>query len=213
MDKPNPLEMIKLVEQDNLEVAEKLALESLSTRTPEDVASRCGATIEGDHLTLVYLGTPLAITIPDYKVVMPDGREMNPYERVLVLHYLSGEGPVRAAGDPITFKEVPSGPFYDAAFQRRARNPLLGVFGEDPARAVRAAEALGGRPLEHGDVAVTIPAFPNVQIILVFHEGDEEFPPEVGLLLSGNITSYLSTEDIATLAGMTAWKLIKGANK
>ena len=101
----------------------------------------------------------------------------------------------------------------DAAFQRRARNPLLKVFGEAPSRAVPAAETLGGRPVDHGDVAVAIPAFPNVEIILVFHEGDEEFPAEVGLLLSGNITSYLSTEDIATLSGMTAWKLIKGAKK
>ena len=216
MDSPkSALEMIEHVEQDNLEVARKMATQKMATLDPEHQARRCGADVAEDdtgrHLAFGYLGTPVRVTIPGCKVLLPDGSEMNPYERVLVLHYITSDGPVPPDSDPITFKEVPSGAFYSAAFDRRAKNPLLGVFGDDPSRAVKAAESLGGRRADGGDVAVTVPAFPMVDITMVFYRADDEFPADVNLLLSSGITAYLSTEDIATVAGMTAYKLIKGA--
>ena len=56
-------------------------------------------------------------------------------------------------------------------------------------------------------------AFPEVEIILVFWRGDDEFPPDVKLLLSSSIASFLSTEDIAHLAGLTASRIIKESRK
>jgi hypothetical protein len=213
----NPLEAIKLVEQDNLEVAERMALEKLAAQDPRAQARRCGAELveddTGAHLRLVYLGTPLQVTLPDHRVLLPDATELNPYERVLVLHYLTGEGPVPPESEPITFRQVPSGAFYAAAFDRRAKKPLLSVFGNDPEAAMEAARGLGGTRVTGGDAAVRIPAFPRVDLTLVFHRADEEFPADTTLLLSSSITAFLSTEDIATLAGMTAYKLMKGVRK
>lgn len=216
MEKPrSALEMIEHVEQDNLDVARKMATEKMATLDPQYQARRCKAELAeddtGPHLAFGYLGTVVRVTLPDCKVLLPHGKEMNPYEGVLVLHYITSDGPVPPDSDPITFKEVPSGAFYSAAFDRRAKKPLLGVFGNDPSCAVQAAESLGGRRADGGDVAVTVPAFPMVDITLVFYRADDEFPADVNLLLSGGITAYLSTEDIATVAGMTAYKLIKGA--
>jgi hypothetical protein len=190
-----------------------MAREKLAGLDPAAVAGRSGAALAGDHLELVYLGAPLDVRIRDWTVLHPDGTEQNPYEQVLVLHYLSGTDPVPPPGDPVTFGEVPSGEFYSSAFDRRARVPLLGRFGTRPERVLACAAPLGGRPVDHGDLAVCVPAFPRVELILVFWKGDEEFPPDLKILLSSSIASFLSTEDIAHLAGLTASRIIKESKR
>jgi hypothetical protein len=177
------------------------------------VAARSGARFLGEGLELVYLGTTLRVRLPGWTVHMPDGTPQNPYEQVLVLHYLASTDPVQPPGDPITFNEVPSGEFYSSAFDRRAKVPLLRAFGADPERARACAAPLGGTRSDHGDLAVSVPAFPRVEIILVFWKGDEEFPADVKLLMSNTIAAYLSTEDIAHLAGLIASRIIKESRK
>ena len=212
-DLPSPVDLIKLVEPDNLDVAARLARERLASLDPAAVAARCGASLEGDGMTIVYLGTPLVVRTPGWVVHYEGGPELNPYEQVLVLHYLASTDPVPPPADPITFTEVPSGEFYGSAFDRRAKIPLLAAFGEDPERALACAAPFGGTRAEHGDLGVSVKAFPEVEIILVFWRGDDEFPPDVKLLLSSSIASFLSTEDIAHLAGLTASRIIKESRK
>jgi hypothetical protein len=212
-DLPRPADLLGRAEPDNLEVASRLARETLSGLDPGAVAERSGAIPSDVGLALAYLGAELGVRLPGWTVHLADGSLLNPYEQVLVLHYLSATGPVPPVREPITFAEVPSGEFYSPAFDRRARIPLLRAFGEDPERVVACAAPLGGRRVDVGDVAVSIPAFPRVEIVPCFHRGDEEFPPDVTLLLSSSIASYLSTEDIAHLAGLTASRIIKESRK
>lgn len=212
-DVPSPIDLIRLVEPDNLDVATHLAREKLATLDPLSQANRCGAVLHEGHVELVYLGTPLRILVPDWTVHLPDGSPLNPYEQVLVLHYISSDSPVPPPTDPIAFSEVPSGEFYSSAFDRRAKKPLLEAFGENPDRALAAAAPLGGTRADHGDLSIRIPALPRVDLILAFWKGDDEFPPDVSLLLSSTIAAYLSTEDIAHLAGITAFNIIKESSK
>ncbi|MBW2262486.1 MAG: DUF3786 domain-containing protein [Deltaproteobacteria bacterium] len=212
-DLPNPVDLIKLAEPDNLDVAARLAREKLGALDPAVVAARCGAGIVDGGLELVYLGTTLHVRLPGWLIHYAGGPELNPYEQVLVLHYLASSDPVPPPDDPITFTEVPSGEFYGSAFDRRAKIPLLAAFGEDPERAIACAAPYGGTRAEHGDLAVSVRALPNVKIILVFWKGDNEFPPDVKLLLSSSIASFLSTEDIAHLAGLTASRIIKESRR
>jgi hypothetical protein len=212
-DLPSPIDLIRLAEPDNLDVAARLAREKLAPLDPASVAARSGADRTGDGLGLDYLGTPLHVHLPGWIVHYTGGPEINPYEQVLVLHYLASSDPVPSPSEPITFTEVPSGEFYGSAFDRRAKIPLLAAFGEDPERALACAAPFGGTRADHGDLAVSVRAFPHVEIILVFWKGDDEFPPDVKLLLSSSIASFLSTEDIAHLAGLTASRIIKESRK
>ncbi len=212
-DLPSPIDLIRLAEPDNLHVATRLAREKLASLDPGAVAGRCGAGHDGDGLDLDYLGTPLRVHLPGWVVHHAGGPELNPYEQVLVLHYLASTDPVPRPADPITFTEVPSGEFYGSAFDRRAKIPLLAAFGENPERALECAAPFGGTRADHGDLAVSVRAFPHVEIILVFWRGDDEFPPDVKLMLSSSIASFLSTEDIAHLAGLTASRIIKESRR
>jgi hypothetical protein len=51
--------------------------------------------------------------------------------------------------------------------------------------------------------------FPRIDVIVIIHKGDEEFPPEVNLLFSENINNFLPLEDVSILGGIIAGYLKK----
>ena len=77
---------------------------------------------------------------------------------------------------------------------------------------IAAAEKLGGRRVDYGDIAVTIDAFPRVPVTMVLWRGDAEFPPEGNILFDSTITDYLSAEDINVLCETIAWRLVRSVD-
>ena len=129
-------------------------------------------------------------------------------EKILICHYLlhaSGEPP---RGELITFRQIPDGHFYFEAFQRRARDPFLATFGRQPEFFRRCAQSLGGQPAAAGDVGMVFQPLPRIAIHLALWEGDDEFPPEAGILFDANIQHELAAEDIAVLSGMLVYRLM-----
>ena len=133
------------------------------------------------------------------------------WDAILVLHYLGSDGPLPPRDEPIAFGDLPEGRFYDPAFQGRCRVPLERRFGPAPEKLLAAAEKLGGRAWDRGDVSVVIPAFPRVDVYLVFYRGDVEFPPSATVLFSSDVAAFLSAEDIAVLGGAVVSRLGRAA--
>jgi hypothetical protein len=127
---------------------------------------------------------------------------------VLLLHYLITARGVPVEEEWITFREVPSGSFYHAAFVKRAIAPLQKCFGENPSLLAEIARVIGQVSPLPGDVALKIFALPRVPIVLSLWRGDDEFPPEANLYFDQSISTYLSTEDIAYISGATVYKVI-----
>jgi hypothetical protein len=203
--------MTQLIERDKWMTALGLAREAFARLDPEAQALRCGGKI---------VPPPVSIEIPcfDLRCVVshPEGSvrvegqpgTLPPWEQVLLLHYLSSTAPVPREEDPIPFSSVPSGVFYDAAFQRRVRKSFLSTFAAKPDLLASSAAGLGGRAVAGpGDVTVTIPAFPRITLTFTLWKADEEFPADMSLLLSSTIAAYLPTEDIAVLGGLAAARL------
>ena len=74
---------------------------------------------------------------------------------------------------------------------------------------MKAVTKLGGHKADHGDISVTISAFPRVPITLVLWRGDEEVPPNGNILFDANVSDYLPTEDVTVLCETIIWKLVK----
>lgn len=163
----------------------------------------------GGTIELLVLNRPITITWPEGKIMAPAGtKELSFQEQGLVMHYL-----IQAKGAPITetwitFREIPSGEFYYSAFVKRAKEPLVKTFGDQPDLLVELGLKMGGTRGKEGDASLYFKAFPCIPVCLVLWAGDEEFPPDGNILFDASISKYLSAEDIAVLSGMIVYPLI-----
>ena len=207
----------ELVEQDNLEVAQRLARERWRSLDPKQQAARAGAEArpgdDGQHVvSFSYFAQDIEVTHPGGEVRRADGSDpLKLPEQILVLHYLCSEGPIPDGDRIIAYSEIPDGKFYDDAYQRRTKLFLLGVFGSDPDRMAVAAKALKAEPAELGDVSMRVRALPMIDIYPVLYRGDEEFPADAAVLLGERIQGFFSAEDTAMVAGLTVSYLAKAA--
>lgn len=129
--------------------------------------------------------------------------------QILILHYLINADGTRLADHWISFRELPGGRVYHAAFRQRADLRLAQAFGSDLDGFVAAAEALGGERLSYGDASFLFPMFPRLRLAAILHLADEEFPASASVLFDAAASHYLPMEDLAVLGGMLAGRLIK----
>jgi hypothetical protein len=203
---------------DYLKAAE-LVKKDLENKDPTRIASATGADFEVDAtgnavLTLDFLNRKVAITWPGLALSFKESDEEIPIQQqVLLLHYMNGAKGSGIAGKWIAYQEVPDGKFYLDAFLRRAKNPMVQGFGNQPELLEKlATDVYGARPLDQGDLSVEIRAFPKVPVALILWKGDDEFPPEGTILFDRSVSDILSAEDIAWLAGMIIYPLLGMAN-
>jgi len=208
---------------DDYKQALKLASEQLSDKNPHLVARFSGAEILSDkegrtRLVLTALNQKVTITWPDFTFTTEKAEAEVPIQQqVLYLHYLVGawsSSGARAAGEWISFQEIPDGRFYMDAFQRRGKNPMVATFGEEPDLLLEVAtELYGAVPFDQGDVSAVVQALPLVPVALILWKGDEEFPPEGNVLFDRSIIGILSAEDVAWLSGMVVYPMIGKAKQ
>jgi hypothetical protein len=183
-----------------------------------DIRERCtkgGAVYnEADSLIeLPFVNCTCRIHLPDLAFgPLEDGTELRLSEQILILHYLNTASGVSLSNEVITFGQIPDGTFYVPAFRRRSIDWLVSVFGRKPDALFEAAERIGGRPADYGDVAVMFQALPRVPVTFVLWRGDEELPPSGNVLFDSTISQYLPTEDVAVLAGMLVAKLCRASS-
>jgi len=192
----------------------RLAAEDLKKANLHRLAKLSGSNIELRNgkveLRLAFLEAPLLITVDDEVDIKREESEgeLGLPEKILICHYLLHASNEAATGELITYRQIPDGHFYFDAFQRRARDPFLATFGQNPDLFRNCAKMLGGKPVETGDVGMTFRILPRIEIQLVLWHGDEEFPPEASILFDSNISSRLPVEDIAVMSGMLVYKLM-----
>jgi len=195
------------------ELAYKLACEQLAGIV--DIEQQCrksGARYLSAEKTIIidHLYRSYKISFPHGEVSFVNSEETVPVrDKILILHYFT-----RARGTPlsnrtITYKELHEGINYYPTFFKRAIEPVINHFSDEPQKFLEIVETLGGRKVDYGDIAVTINAFPYVPLTIVLWHGDKEFPPEGNIMFDSTIPDYLPTEDITILCEIVAWKLVR----
>jgi hypothetical protein len=193
------------------QIAYEKAARELASQNLEEVARRCGATLNGRRLILPFFGRRVEVHLPEG----PGGEvEFNPpdlplAEKILILHYFTTMGSPPARDEMVSFKQLPGASFYEPTYRKRGPERIARRFGQDPALFRQACRALGWAEAELGDESCSLSILPRLQATVVLHRGDEEFPPEANLLFNSAIVSFLPLEDVAVLAGLIASRLIK----
>jgi hypothetical protein len=164
-----------------------------------DICRRSGATRSDEHLlSLQYLGHEISINLERCEFFDSD-QELSSADRLIILHYLAGAGPVCTEGSLITFKELAGGLVYYPSFEKRAISPLLAVFGEEASGLAEAGHRLGAVETGQGDFGIQIPVLPKISVNLALWQADGELPASGTYYFADSIGAYLPTEDVAVL--------------
>ena len=152
----------------------------------------------------------------DDSSVWPAGadQESSSFVQSLILTYLTTADGTTPSGRWIGFRELPNGMFYVQAFQGYTGGRLVRELPGGIEAFRRAAEALGGEPLEYGDAGYAFTVLPRVHLALVYWEGDEEdgFPAQARVLFEDTAAHYMCTDGLAILGSQLVSRVLKAAS-
>ena len=194
--------------QRNYDEATVRALAVVRGQSPEQL-EWLGAHRDGEHWALPVLDGQLTVDLDRGNVLACSGREAASW-RILTLHYLGVSGRPASEAPAVTFADLPGGRAYDPVYQQRVIERLCRTVGRTREPLLGAGKALGGRPVQIGDVGFDFQAYPRVVLRLVWYAGDEELGPSGALLLPANIESFFCIEDIVVLSERLVSRLSGG---
>lgn len=202
----------ELPKQDNYEQALRLGLEIFQRKDPGRIAVKAGAWYEDRRVFVPHLDRELVIDVKSQQFhIKETGEEAPIWLAILTLHYLNNADGRQPTGTLKHFREFKDGHFYEPAFNRRTKDILVSVFGNNPAAMIAAGERLKGRILDTGDAALKLDYFPYLPITCILWKGDEEFPPEASVLFDESVDLYFSAEDMAVAGQMAVLELLKAS--
>jgi hypothetical protein len=97
--------------------------------------------------------------------------------------------------------------FYNA-FRSIAINHIAETFGEDLEAFSTQAAKLGGRNVQHGEIAFEFKIFPRVPVTYILWGGDDEIPASANILFDESASEQLHTEDLAEVGEVITHHLI-----
>ncbi|MFH0823369.1 MAG: DUF3786 domain-containing protein [Pseudomonadota bacterium] len=196
--------------KDNYGEALKIGLDSLGAKPPRLIADLAGAAYEGNKIILPHLDREIILDIDSRRITTSStGADAPIWLAILAVHYLNNADGTRPSGKLKHFREFRDGLFYEPAFNKKTKTVLIQVFGRDPRPMIVAGEKLKGKRLDSADASVELAYFPFLPITCLVWEGDEEFPPEAGVLFDETAFVFFSAEDMAVAGQMAVLELLK----
>ena len=179
------------IENNKEEVPFSYYAEQFAKADPTEMAARTGAAFDGKLFSVTLLGVTYAVEFPSAKIT-PDAPLP---KQTFLLRYLLEGRQVAAAGNYLTFREMPWGELYIKPYTGRVLTRAAFTFGTRLAAFCKAAEALGGTPIAHGDAGYAFQFLGDYEMRILVWEGDDEFPPNAQILYSDNFAEGFAPED------------------
>jgi hypothetical protein len=131
------------------------------------------------------------------------------FTAVLILHYLIQKlkGLPALTGEWLTFRELSGIEGYYPAFRKRAIEPIIRKYGNNPEGLSSTAAGLAARKINEADAAVILDALSGVPVLIKLWKADAEFAADANIYFDRSVTGIFCTEDIVVLAGIIASQL------
>ncbi len=128
------------------------------------------------------------------------------FYKLLMLHYIANENRVLSVKRDkwISFKDMDGGEAYFPAFKKRAIDPIIRKYGDNPSGIFERARFLNAERIDTGTAGISINAFPKIKVAVILWAKDDEFPADCNMLFNPEIKDIFPTEDAAVLGGITA---------
>ncbi len=133
------------------------------------------------------------------------GQAASPKHAVVLAYYVLEGGTTALSGKWVAFRDFKESAFFMPAFQAHVEQRIAREFQGKLDSLRFYSNCLGGRDypaLGIGDLCHIIPALPRVPLLLVFHEGDEDFPASATVLYDLHSTYHLNVECLGVLGAI-----------
>jgi hypothetical protein len=159
------------------------------------------------------LGTSVILTYPDFRATLAATEAALPaFKHALLLYYFLQSDGVPPDGTWISFSDLPEGRIYAPAFQGYTGDLLAKRFPFDVTAFAAACKKAGGVPVSFGDAAYRFHALPRMDLLIVYHLGDEDFPSTCRMLFDANAGHYLPAEACAILGSLLTQMVLRAQN-
>ncbi|MBF0317195.1 MAG: DUF3786 domain-containing protein [Nitrospirae bacterium] len=162
------------------------------------VAGPLGAEVVPNGVKIRCLGRDFVI---DNNGDITSEAEASLWMKILLLIYLKMGGGVEPSANWVSFDSLKMGNIKAAAFKRECEGPLTELFKQDFDACVNAIKAIGAVPVEGqpSTYAWMAPLLPNLPALIMYWQGDSEFPAEVKMLFDGTADRFLDVESLVFL--------------
>jgi len=165
---------------------------------PETLSDTSGIEYSDGVFRVSLMGRTVCVSWPDMSATYADNNQpAKANVRILCARRILAGKPEAAAGQMLSYVEMPWGNVYQKQFDGRCIKRLAFGFGNNQVLFQEACETLRGVPAKGGDIAYDIPFMKDLTVRMIVWEGDDEFPPSAQFLFSDNFPSVFSAEDIA----------------
>jgi len=187
------------------------AIEKLQKSDLASIAELSGALVKEtasapDSLIVDYLGKAVTVNTASATISVDTddwkeyGGELKISEEIFILHYLISSTGKKPGGNYMPFRDMDGGLFYDSVFQARSVNRFVRAFGERGHSLVETCASMGGVSTDMSGLSMKLRVLPNIEIVMLLWEGDEELPSSGNILFDDTITDYLPSEDSVVMA-------------
>ena len=190
---------------DNYTLVYQDLLKQLSPLDLTETSVDIGGKMQGSDLEFKCLGSLYRINPRGIRLA--HGGDPDVAVGIVICHYILQRGRGEPAGEWVSYRDFRDSAFFMSNFQANVEERLARHFTGRVADLRRAAARLEGRPhkdLPWGDACIRFQALPRVPLLLVFFDGDEEFPATCKLLFDKAASLWLDMECLAALGGILA---------
>ena len=188
--------------------------QDLASTDPDVVCKRAGASMQsaGSFLLKFFNSYLLIDTNEEKGYLEVDGRWMmlgQPLTVLMAVVYLLKASEIELKGEMVGVQELKDSHFFQGPHKLKTGSVLM-RYGNDLQGLRDAATALGGEPLDLGDLAFKFSVFPKVPVYYLLWKGDEEFPPNLVILFDRTIEDHLAADSIWGIVNLVSDLLVIG---
>ena len=175
----------------------------------EEIAASLGITAKDDQYRIPFFNR--TYTIATDKIVDADGKTATHATSVILCKYLL-LCPHRQADDfsLVTYKDFRDAAPFVGGFRNTAEQTTAKCFEGALPKLEKRCLDLGGRAFDTEvscQLAMKFQALPNIPVILLFNDADEDFSAQATLLFQKNAAAYLDMECLAMIGATLAYRL------
>ncbi len=165
--------------------------------------------LEHNTLELIFWKRSISIAFPEIQIIDQNTKEILPdFTQAMILYYLLTADGTPCSGDWISFADLPDGKFYQRAFQGYTGHELARQIGNHLEGFIRVAEEWQAHKIQFAHAAYIFQALPRVPLLVVYWQGDDDFPANFQILFDRSAPHYLPTDAYAILGSMLTRKIM-----